>query len=73
MYSTITDINREIAALEEERDYQILYWFEMGENDRTANLPPQYPNNEWYAMGYGDRDYQIEIGFDLQLVIFDHF
>ncbi len=40
MYN-IAEIDREIAGLHEERDRLILYWFEMGELDYQAGLPPQ--------------------------------
>jgi hypothetical protein len=73
MYNNIADINREIAALQEDRDYIVLYWFEMGENDRSAFLPPQYPGNAWYVYGYEDRDYQLEIGFIPKPTSFEHF
>jgi hypothetical protein len=65
MYNNfIADIEREIIALREQRDCEILYWFEMGESDRTSNLPPKYPANDWYMIGYEDRQYQLEIGFN---------
>ncbi|NJL65449.1 MAG: hypothetical protein HC903_31315 [Methylacidiphilales bacterium] len=73
MYNNIADIDREIAALKEQRNYEILYWFEMGESDaevaelrgdRSAFLPPQYAENPWYKLGYDDRQYQLEIGFN---------
>ena len=68
----IAGINREIAALEEDRDYQILYWFELGERDRDWQFPPQY-SNEWYLMGYEDRDYQLVIGFNPTPITLDQF
>jgi hypothetical protein len=62
MYNNITaDIEREIAKLQKQRDCTILYWFELGESDRDAFLPPQYPDNPWYVCGYEDRQYQIEV------------
>jgi hypothetical protein len=73
MYNNIAEIDREIAALQERRDYEIAYWFAMGESDRSAYLPPQYSENLWYTLGWHDRDYQLEIGFNLQPVTFDHF
>ncbi|MCC5668416.1 hypothetical protein LC653_32335 [Nostoc sp. CHAB 5784] len=73
MYNNIADINREIAALREERDCLILYWFEMGEADRDFDLPLQYPDNAWYTLGWHDRDYQLEIGFISETPSFDHF
>lgn len=73
MYNTIADIDCEIAVLEEERDCTILYWFEMGQSDRSYGLSPQYSENPWYILGYHDRDYQLEIDFNLQPVTFDHF
>ncbi|MBD2458401.1 hypothetical protein H6G80_30585 [Nostoc sp. FACHB-87] len=72
MYN-IAEIDREIAVLQEQRDYEIIYWFEMGESDRGADLPPQYAENPWYSLGWHDRDYQLKIGFNLQPVTFDHF
>ncbi len=72
MYN-IPNISREIAELKQERDRTILYWFEMGEADRSAGLAAQYPDNSWYWSGYQDRGYQIEIGFNLKLQNFDHF
>ncbi len=68
----IAGINREIAALEEDRDYQILYWFELGERDRDWKLAPQY-SNEWYLMGYEDRDYQLVIGFNPTPITLEQF
>lgn len=73
MYNTIADIDREIAALQEQRDYEILYWFELGESDRSHGLSPQYSENLWYILGYHDREYQLEIGFNPELPTFDHF
>jgi hypothetical protein len=73
MYNNIADINREIAGLREHRDYEIIYWFEMGESDRSSGLAPQYTENPWYTLGWYDRDYQLEIGFNLQPVTFNHF
>lgn len=73
MYNNIADIDREIAALREQRDYEISYWFEMGETDRSYGLQPQYCENPWYVLGWHDRDYQLEIGCNLQPVTFDHF
>jgi len=73
MYNNITDINREIAALQEQRDYEIAYWFEQGECDRNYGLQPQYSENPWYILGWHDRDYWLEIDFNLQPVTFDHF
>lgn len=73
MYNTIADIDREIAALQEQRDYEILYWFELGERDHEVGLPPQYPDNDWYLLGWHDRDYQVAIGFNQTPVTFDHF
>ena len=74
MYNNITaDIEREIAELQEQRDCTILYWFEMGESDRSAFLPPQYTENLWYKLGYDDRDYQLEIGFSPKPPSFEHF
>lgn len=63
MYN-IADIDCEIAALEEERDCTILYWFEMGECDRSYGLAPQYSENPWYTLGWHDRDYQLLIDFN---------
>lgn len=73
MYNNIADISREIAALREERDCTIAYWFEMGEVDRDFDLPLQYPDNAWYTLGWHDRDYQLEIGFISEIPSFDHF
>lgn len=73
MYNITADINCEIAALEEERDCTILYWFEMGESDRSRGLAPQYTENPWYMSGYEDRHYQLEIGFISETPSFDHF
>ncbi len=73
MYNTISEIDREIAELKRERDRTILYWFEMGEADRSAGLSAQYSDNSWYLSGYQDRGYQMEIGFNLELQSFDHF
>ena len=73
MYNTIADIDCEIAALQEQRDYEILYWFEMGESDRSAFLPPQYLDSNWYMLGWHDRDYQVAIGFTSTPVTFNHF
>ncbi len=73
MYNNIADIDREIAALEEDRDYHILYWFETGELDCEVSLQPQYLDNSWYMMGYHDRQHQIEIGFNYQPQRFEHF
>ena len=73
MYNNIADISREIAALREERDCLILYWFEMGERDRNYGLQPQYSDNAWYMSGYEDRQYQLEIGFISETPSFDHF
>ena len=73
MYNTIEDIDREIAALEEDKYYQILYWFEEGETDRDFDLPPQHTKNFWYILGWNDRDYQQEIGFNPQTPRFEHF
>lgn len=72
MYN-IAEIDREIAGLQEQRDYEITYWFEMGESDRSAYLPPQYLDNQWYMLGYHDREYQLEIGFNPETPNFDHF
>ncbi|BAZ71283.1 hypothetical protein NIES4106_60800 (plasmid) [Fischerella sp. NIES-4106] len=72
MYN-IADIDREIAALRKQRDYEICYWFEMGESDRSYGLSPQYSENPWYILGWHDRDYQLEIGFSPAPVTFDHF
>ncbi|MDB9373269.1 hypothetical protein [Nodularia sphaerocarpa] len=72
MYS-IADIDHEIAALEEQRDYQISYWFEMGETDRDFDIPPKYPDNVWYMNGYEDRQYQLEISFIAETSIFNHY
>jgi len=73
MYNNIAEIDREIAALREQRDYEIAYWFEMGESDRSYGLQPQYSENSWYILGYHDREYQLEIGFNPELPTFDHF
>ncbi|PAX59432.1 hypothetical protein [Brunnivagina elsteri] len=73
MYNNIEDIDREIAALKEQRNNEILYWFEMGESDRSAFLPPQYAENPWYKLGYDDRKYQLEIGFNPTPVNFNPF
>jgi hypothetical protein len=73
MYNNIADIDREIAALQEQRDYEILYWFELGESDRSYGLPPQYPDSDWYTLGWNDRDYQLAIGFTSAHVTFEHF
>ncbi|MCV3214308.1 hypothetical protein OGM63_12425 [Plectonema radiosum NIES-515] len=32
-------------------------------SDRSYRLPPQYPDSEWYMLGWHDRDYQLAIGF----------
>ncbi|MCP6761936.1 MAG: hypothetical protein NHB32_25020 [Fischerella sp. CENA71] len=72
MYN-IADIDREIAELQEQRDYEIIYWFDIGESDRSYGLPPQYLDNFWYSLGWHDRDYQLEIGFSPAPVTFDHF
>ena len=73
MYNIIEDINREIAAVEEDKDRLILYLFEKGENDRLFNLPPQHQESEWYMLGYHDKDYKIEIGFTPEPIVFEHF
>lgn len=73
MYNNIADIDGEIAALQEQRDCTIAYWFEMGESDRSYGLPPQYFENPWYILGYHDREYQLEIGFVPETSSFDHF
>ena len=73
MYNITTDIDREIAVLHEERNRLILYWFEIGELDYQAGLPPQHPDNRWYVLGYHDRNYQLEIGFNPEPPTFDHF
>jgi hypothetical protein len=73
MYNNIADIDREIAALKEQRNHEILYWFEMGESDASAFLPVQYPQNLWYTLGYNDRKYQLEIGFNPTPANFNHF
>ena len=73
MYNTIADIDREIAALQEQRDYEILYWFELGERDREVGLPPQYSDSDWYLLGWYDRDYQLAIGFTSTPATFEHF
>ncbi|MEM7579093.1 MAG: hypothetical protein AAF316_04440 [Cyanobacteria bacterium P01_A01_bin.80] len=73
MYNTIADIDQEIAALEEDKAYLALYWFETGEADRDFDLSPQYSDNDWYMMGWNDRDYQQEIGFNPELPRFEHF
>jgi hypothetical protein len=73
MYNNIAEIDRRIAALQEQRDYEIAYWFAMGESDRSYGLAPQYSENPWYTLGWHDRDYQLEIDFNLQPVTFDHF
>jgi hypothetical protein len=73
MYSTIGDIKRQINELRSQRSYLVLYWFEMGETDKSVNLPPQYPDNYWYMMGYYDREYQLAIGFNPTPVTFEHF
>ncbi len=72
MYN-IPNINREIAELQCQRDRTITYWFEMGEDDRSAGLAAQYSDNPWYLSGYQDRGYQIEIGFNSENQNFDHF
>ncbi|MFK0734232.1 MAG: hypothetical protein ACIWVG_24295 [Gloeotrichia echinulata HAB0833] len=73
MYNITTDIDREITALHEERDRLILYWFEMGELDYEIGLPPNNLENQWYVLGYEDRKYQLEIGFNPEPPSFDHF
>jgi hypothetical protein len=73
MYNNIAEIDCEIAALQQQRDYEIAYWFEMGESDRSYGLSPQYSQNPWYMLGYQDRDYQLEIGFNQEIPSFDHF
>ena len=73
MYNKIQDIERELAALEEDKEGIIFYLLEQGESDRNFNLPLQHTNNFWYILGWHDRDYQIEIGFDPEPVIFEHF
>ena len=73
MYNTIADIDREITALEEDKHYQILYWFEMGETDRGFDLSPQYSDNDWYMMGWNDREYQLQIDFNPEIPRFEHF
>lgn len=73
MYNITADIDGEITVLEEERDRLILYWFSMGELDYQAGLPPQYPDNQWYMLGYHDREYQLEIGFNPETPSFNHF
>lgn len=72
MYN-IAEIDREIAAMQEQRDYEIIYWFEMGECDRSYGLQPQYSENPWYILGYHDCDHQVAIGFNQTPVTFDHF
>lgn len=69
----IAEIDREIAAMQEQRDCEILYWFEMGEADRSYGLLPQYLDNFWYSLGWNDRDYQLEIGFNPEPITFNHF
>lgn len=71
--NTIADISREIVALEEDKDRLTLYLFEQGETDRDFNLPPQHKENELYMLGYQDRDYQIQIGFTPEPIVFEHF
>ena len=74
MYDIITaDIDLRIAEMQEERDCMILYWFEMGELDRNCGLNIQYQDNGWYLLGWYDRDYQLEIGFQTEPVNFEHF
>lgn len=73
MYNTIADIDREITALEEDKDCLALYWFETGEADRSAHLPPQYADNYWYSLGWNDREHQQEIGFNPETPRFEHF
>ncbi|NWF58964.1 MAG: hypothetical protein HXY43_06560 [Fischerella sp.] len=72
MYN-IADIDREIAELQEQRDYEIIYWFDMGESDRNYGLSPQHSENPWYILGWHDREYQLEIGFNPETPSFDHF
>jgi hypothetical protein len=73
MCNITTDIDREIDFLIQERDRLTLYWFELGEADRTSNLPPSYSENYWYLLGWHDRDYQIEIAFQPESSTFEHF
>lgn len=73
MYNTIANINREIAALEEDKACLSLYWFEQGETDRDFDLPPQHLDNEWYLLGWNDREYQLQIGFNPEIFRFEHF
>jgi len=80
MYNNIADIDREIIALQEQRDYEIIYWFELGESDtcgtlrdRSYGLAPQYSESDWYMVGWHDREYQLAIGFTSERVTFDHF
>jgi hypothetical protein len=73
MCNGIQEINREIAELSSTREYLIIQWFEMGEADRNFSLSPQYPDNQWYMCGYNDRDYQIEIGFQLEATSIEQF
>ena len=72
MYN-IADINREIKELQQQRECLALYWFEEGEADRSAYLPPQHANNYWYSLGWNDREYQQEIGFNPKTQRFEHF
>jgi hypothetical protein len=62
--NNVTHINSKIATLCQERNDVATYWFELGESDRSRGLEQQYPDNHWYVMGWCDRSYQIEIGFD---------
>ncbi|MEM1392734.1 MAG: hypothetical protein AAGG00_05470 [Cyanobacteria bacterium P01_H01_bin.150] len=70
---TIADIDRETRELIEQRECLALYWFEEGEADRSAYLPPQYADNYWYLIGWNDREYQQEIGFNSKTQRFEHF
>ena len=62
--NNVTHINSKITALRQERNDVVTYWFELGESDRSRGLAQRYPDNSWYVMGWCDRSYQIEIGFD---------
>ena len=67
------EIEQEIVRLQEEFNYEVAYWFEMGELDCDVNLQPQFLDNSLYMMGYHDRQHQIEIGLNYQPQRFEHF
>ena len=63
----IETIKKEIELLQQDLEDLSYYWFFLGEQDKQYGLPIQYSDNEYYVMGWYDKEYQLEIGYNCSL------